>query len=122
MPDRCLTTIKNLILTAPEHQLAHILREITRRSHNEIQRRGNRRVQIWKTYQLPANLIDERQADVKDNKVDIWEVSSSPIHIPGLGRLNRLWAQRHTLMHPNRRHAQLKRLLKYRIRHAPVIH
>src|SRR5438270_617853 len=78
--------------------------------------------EVWKAYQLPADLIDEGQANVEDDKVDIREVGRGPIHIPGLGRLNRLWAQWYAFMHADGRHAQLKRLLKYWISDTPVIH
>src|SRR2546425_208096 len=122
MPDRSLTTIKNLVLTAPEHQLAHIFCEVTWCSDDKVQGCSNGRVQVWKAYQLPANLIDEGQANVEDDEVDIREVGGGPIHIPGLGGLNRLWAQRYAFMHANGRHAQFKRLLKYRKSNTPIIH
>src|SRR2546427_9227835 len=85
MPNRSLTAIENLVLTAPEHQLAHIFCEVTWCSHDKVQGCSNGRVQVWKAYQLPANLIDEGQANVEDDEVDIREAGGGPIHIPGLG-------------------------------------
>src|SRR6266446_10113525 len=122
MPDGRLTTVENLVLAAPEHQLAHIFGEGAWRAYNEVQCRRNRRVQVGIAYQLPANLIDERQANVEDHEVDIREVGGGSVHIPGLGMLDRLRAERHALMHTDGSDAQLKRLLKYRKGHALVIH
>src|SRR3989440_4474212 len=122
MPDGSFTAIENLVLTAPEHQFAYIFCEVTWRSHDKVQGCSNGRVQVWKAYQLPANLIDEGQANVEDDEVDIREVGGGPIHIPGLGGLNRLWAQRYAFMHAYSRHAQFKRLLKYRKSNTPIIH
>src|SRR6266480_7206040 len=106
MPDGSFTAIENLVLTAPEHQFAHIFCEVTWRSHDEVQRCSNGCVEIWKAYQLPADLIDEGQANVEDDEVDIREVGRGPIHIPGLGGLNRLWAKWYAFMHANGRHTQ----------------
>src|SRR5438874_10124567 len=122
MPDRRPTTIENLVLTAPEHQLAHIFCEVTWCSRDKVQRCSNGRVQVRVAYQLPANFIDERQANVEDNKIDIREVGCRSIHIPGLCMLNRLWTKRHAFMHTDSGHAQFKRLLKHRKGHPPVIH
>src|SRR5260221_11566694 len=122
MPDRRLTAVEDLILAAPEHQLAHIFGKGARCTHDEVQCRRNRRVQVGIAYQLPANLIDERQANVEDYEVDIREAGGGSVHIPGLGMLDRLRAKRHALMHTDGSDAQLKRLLKYRKGHALVIH
>src|SRR5438128_1210129 len=99
MPDRCLTAVQDLILAAPEHQFAHIFGEGAWRSYYEIQGRSNRCVQVGVAYQLPADLIDERQADMEDHEVDIREVGSCSVHIPGLGMFNRLRTERHAFMH-----------------------
>jgi hypothetical protein len=43
---------------------------------------------------LPADLADERQADVEDHEVEVREVRGGPVHVPGLGVLDRLRAER----------------------------
>ncbi len=122
MPDGRLTTVENLVLAAPEHQLAHIFGEGAWRAYDEVQRGRNRCVQVGIAYQLPADLVDERQANVEDHEVDIREVGGGSIHIPGLGVLDRLWAEWHALMHADGGYAQLECLLKYRESYARVIH
>src|SRR5260370_37230301 len=101
MPDWRLTTIENLVFTAPEHEFAHIFRKSSWRSRDEVQGRGNRGIQVWVTYQLPADFIDEGQTNVEDHKVDIREASPSPIHVPRLRMFDGLRTQGHTFMQAN---------------------
>src|SRR5579884_3824888 len=111
VPDGRLTAIEYLVLATPEHQLAHIFGENTRRAHDEIQGCRYRGIQVGIAHQLPANLIDERQAHVENDEVEVREVSGGSVHIPGLCMLDRLRAKRHAFMHTNGGHTEFEGFL-----------
>src|SRR5579875_784429 len=122
MPDGRLATVEDLILAAPEKQLAEIFGELAGCAHDKVERCGNRGVQVRVAYQLPADLINEGQADVKDDKVDVGEVRGSPVHVPCLCGLDGLRAERNAFVHADGLHAQFKRFLKDRVGDAGIIH
>jgi hypothetical protein len=59
---------------------------------------------------------------VEDDKVDAREVRRRTVHVPGLGVLDRLRAERHPLVHPDQVHAQFLGLLKDGEGHLRVVH
>src|SRR2546430_648548 len=106
MPDGCLAAVEDFVLAAPEHELAHVFGEGARRSHHEVQRGGDGGIEVRVAHQLPAHLVDERQANMEDNEVDIREVGGGSIHIPGLGMLDWLRAKWYAFMHADGVYAQ----------------
>src|SRR5579885_2370071 len=122
VPDGGLTAVEDLVLAAPEHELAHVFGKDTRRAHNEVERGGYRGVQVGVAHQLPADFVDEGQADVEDDEVDVGEVSRRAIHVPRLRHLDWLRAERHALMHADGMHSQFKRLFKDGEGHTRIIH
>src|SRR5947209_5537699 len=99
MPDGSFTTVENFVLAAPEEQFAQVFGEGAWCAHDEIQRSGDGGVQVGIAYQLPADFIDEGQADVEDDEVDVGEVGGSPVHIPGLSVFDGLWAEWHAFVY-----------------------
>src|SRR5690348_4329631 len=122
MPDGRFASVEDFVLAAPEHELAHVFGEGTWRSHDEVQRGGDGGIEVGIAHQLPADLVDERQADVEDDEVDIGEVGGSSVHIPGLGMLDGLRAKRYAFMHADGVYAQFKRFFKGGESYSWVVH
>src|SRR5262245_21905977 len=101
MPDRGLATVEDLVFAAPEQQLAQVLGKETRSPDHEVQSGCDRCIEDGIAQQLPANLVDERPDNVADNAVDVSEVGSGSMQIPGLSLFNGLRVKRYTFMHAN---------------------
>jgi hypothetical protein len=122
MEDRRLGAVDDLILTAPEQQLAEDLGEHPGRADHEVDGGGQRGVQVRISDQLPARLVQERQPDVEDDEVEIREVGRGAVHVPGLGVFDGLRAQWHSLVDADEVDTELARLLEDRKRHPRVVH
>ena len=72
--------------------------------------------------QLPARLVEERQPDVEDDEVEVREVGGGAVHVPGLGVLDRLRAQRDALVHADQVDAEFAGLFEDRKRDARIVH
>src|ERR1700682_3925352 len=96
--DRRLASIDDLVFSAPEEQLAQCLRELARRATDEVDRRRQRGVEVRVPDQLPADLVEKGEPDVVDHEVQVREVRSRAIHVPGLCVLDRLRSKGHTLV------------------------
>jgi hypothetical protein len=59
---------------------------------------------------------------VVDHEVDVGEVGRGAVHVPGLGVLDRLRAERHALVHTDQIDAQLLGLFEDREGHPRVVH
>src|SRR6266700_4976903 len=122
MPDGCFASVEDFVLATPEHQLAHVFGESARRSHDEVQRGGDGSIEIGIAHQLPADLVNERQANVEDDEVDIREVGCRSVHIPGLGMFDGLRAKRYAFMHADGMYAQFTRFFKDGEGYSWVVH
>jgi hypothetical protein len=102
-----------MILSRPTRTAVspYFLRMLTGRAYDKSERCRAGGIPIRVAYQLPADLIDERQARMKDDDIDVGEVCCSPIHT-GLRAFDRLRARRDTLMHATGGHAQFKGFCK----------
>src|SRR5713101_3843560 len=112
MPDGRFATVEDFVLATPEHQLAHVFGEGAWRSYDEVQRGSDGGIEVGIAHQLPADLVNERQADAKDYEVDIREVGCRSVHIPRLGMLDGLRAKRYAFMHTDGVYTQFKRFFK----------
>src|SRR5215208_1126814 len=124
VPDRGLRAVDDLVLPAPEHELADPLRELPGRADDEVDGRRDRSVQIRVAHELPARLVYERQSHVEDDEVYVREIRGRPVHVPRLRRLDGLWPERDALVDPDEVDPQLLRLLvdgesDLRVVHAP---
>jgi hypothetical protein len=71
--------------------------------------------------ELPAHLVEERQADVEDDEVEVGEVGRGAVHVPGLGVLDRLGPGARPV-DADEVHAQLLRLLEDRKGDPRIVH
>src|SRR5262245_15474932 len=60
LPDWCLAAVHDLVLAAPEEQLADGLGEHPRRADNEVDGGCERGIEVRMTDELPAHLVEER--------------------------------------------------------------
>src|SRR6476660_3436968 len=86
--------------------------------------RGERCVEVRIADQLPARLVDEGQANVEDDEVDVGEVGGGSVHVPGLGVFDRLRSERYALVDADQVDTQLLCVLEdwegdTRVVHAP---
>ena len=122
LPDRRLRAVDDLVLAAPEQQLAERLGELPRRAHDEVDGGGHRGVEVRVADQLPADLVEERQPDVEDHEVEVGEVRRRPVHVERRGVLDRLRSERHALVDADQVDAELLRLLEHREGDLRVVH
>src|SRR6266508_874155 len=122
MPDGRLAAVDDLVLAAPEQQLAEHLGELPVCPDDEVDGGRDRRIQVGVADELPADLVDERQPDVEDHEVEVGEVGGRPVHVPGLGGLDRLRAQWHALVDADQLDAELLGLLEHREGDLRVVH
>src|SRR5258706_5030802 len=113
MPEGRLTAVEDFVLAAPKHQLAHVFGKSARGTHDEVQGGRYRGIQVGIAHQLPADFIDERQAHVENNEVEIREVCRCSIHIPNLRMFDELWAKRYAFMHADSGYTQFEGFFKY---------
>src|SRR5213082_3816738 len=99
MPDGRFATVEDFVLATPEHELAHVFGEGAGRSHDKVQRGSDGGIEVGKANQLPADLVNERQADMENDEIDVREVVGGSVHIPGLSMLDVLRAERYTFVH-----------------------
>src|ERR687897_976685 len=111
VPDGGFGTVDDLVLPAPEHELADPLGELSGRAHDEVDCGRDRRVEVRVAHELPAGLVYEREPNMEDDEIYIREVRRRPVHVPRLRRLNRLRPERYALMYPDQVNAKLLCLL-----------
>src|SRR5262245_23681567 len=122
VPDRRLAPVDDPVLPAPEQELPKHLRELARRTDDEVHRRGQRRVEVREADELPADLVEERQPDVVDDEVDVGEVLGGPVHVPRLRVLDVLRPERDAFVHADQVDAKLLGLLEDREGDLRVVH